>query len=77
MIEMSSLGKLIIALFILAAGVWLLARVSDGMLASAGSLGAFEGLLSSFKQFSSTLMIGAAVIAVILIPAYLYQRRRS
>ncbi|MBI5061607.1 MAG: hypothetical protein HZB67_04825 [Candidatus Aenigmarchaeota archaeon] len=66
----NSIRNLLVGLVILEAGIWLLDRMAEGIVANT-SVAGFESMILQFKQFSNMIMIGLGIIIALLFIFYI------
>jgi len=73
MTSSKDIRNLIIALIILAAGVWIIGRISDGIIGKFGMAG-FDSLILQFKSLNTTILLGLGVLIALLIILYISKK---
>jgi hypothetical protein len=73
MTSSKDIRNLIIALIILTTGVWLIGRLSDGIIGKYG-LGGFDSLILQFKQLSTTILFVLIALIALLIIVYIAKK---
>lgn len=73
MTSTKSIRNLIIALIILAIGVWFIGRISDSLIGKFGTAG-FDSFILQFKQISTTIILALSILIVLLIVIYIAKK---